>query len=319
VHKIWQKQSEFNRKFIEDNASLSKKQSYTKDTIVHLEHELHEILDEINWKMHKKTEKEVDVDKVKEEVIDSFKFLLNIAITWGMTPEEFTELFFNKSEFVERRYLMENFLNELSCSSKVCAFDIDGVLAEYPGYWIDWVEKKTNSNFGIGSPRLRERVMRQTILPVQLTMLKHEYRKSGEKRNLPVTEASVADVVNKLHHLHGFDVVAISARPFKTYSRIFDDTLHWLAENKISIDALLFDDEKHVTITKYFPNLKFIVEDDLDNALKIARSGYFVYLYDKYHSVSTLATTTFDLEANKRIKVIHSLEEILKDQETKKC
>ena len=44
---------------------------------------------------------------MQEEIIDTFKFLLNICILQGLTPESFEELFYKKSEIVEKRYAEE--------------------------------------------------------------------------------------------------------------------------------------------------------------------------------------------------------------------
>jgi hypothetical protein len=65
-----------------------------------------EVLNEINYKHHKK-EKVINEDKVKEELIDCQKYLMNLMILWKITPQEFIEIFNKKSDIVEARFLKE--------------------------------------------------------------------------------------------------------------------------------------------------------------------------------------------------------------------
>jgi len=308
VQKMWQRQSKFNANFIREDASEQEKQAYTKDLIIHLEHELHEVLDETNWKMHKHSSNPVDLHMIREEVVDAFKYLLDIAITWGMTPEQFEHIFNEKSDFVEFRYEMEQKLEELRDGDRVCAVDIDGVLADYPAYWVDYVEKATGRVFDGETAWDRKACMEVEISPVMLSHLKDQYRRSGEERNVPLIDDYVPSFMRALKGA-GYDVVAISARPAKRYHNLPGDTLYWMTHHGMNVDALFFDDEKHVTITKYVPKLKFIIEDEFPNALKVARSGYKVYLVDKDEKYDSISAP----EWNENITIVRSLKEILND------
>ena len=57
--------------------------------------------------------------------------------------------------------------------------------------------------------------------------------------------------------------------------------MFWLKNNKIKYDALFFDENKDEKIIQKFPKLNFMIEDHGDNALKIAKRGYKVFLVDK--------------------------------------
>lgn len=72
------------------------KQSITKNTILQLFSESNEILNEINWKDHKDGF-EIDKNKIKEEIIDAFHFVINLALIWGMNSEEFYNEFMKKN------------------------------------------------------------------------------------------------------------------------------------------------------------------------------------------------------------------------------
>ena len=88
----------FLESMITEENSLEKKEELTKATIIHLITEAIEVLDNINWKMHKKTRKDVDEKAILEESIDIFKYLMNIWIIWGYNPQQIFEEFMKKTE-----------------------------------------------------------------------------------------------------------------------------------------------------------------------------------------------------------------------------
>ncbi len=103
---IFKEQKDFQKKFYDiDNMSKEEKVNYSKEFILCAHREIGEVLNLLPWKSHRKLkEKEIELKKLKEELIDSFKFLLNLCLIWGMNEEEFKKLFFKKSEIVRKRY-----------------------------------------------------------------------------------------------------------------------------------------------------------------------------------------------------------------------
>lgn len=79
--------------------------------------ELTEVIDEVNYKHHKFTRFDIDRNKIKEELIDAFKFWLNLAIIHGFTVEELVQEYFRKSKIVEER-LERELKDESSLSGK---------------------------------------------------------------------------------------------------------------------------------------------------------------------------------------------------------
>lgn len=79
-------------------------QEYIKDMCIAAHSEVTEILNEINWKPWKKTEKIVYTEKYKEEVIDLFHFVLNLAIAGGMDSNELYDMYLSKiNENIKRQ------------------------------------------------------------------------------------------------------------------------------------------------------------------------------------------------------------------------
>ena len=63
-----------------------------------------EVLDEIDWKMHKSKTTSLNRENILEECIDVFKFLLGIFYIWEFNSNDFKLMFHQKSETVEKRF-----------------------------------------------------------------------------------------------------------------------------------------------------------------------------------------------------------------------
>lgn len=274
---MFRRQLKFNEKFFSDRGLdirellLEERVKWSKEWILHLERELHEILGETNWKMHRTTVKSVVESNVLEEWIDSFKFLLGLAQLWGFDKDEIVREYARKSSVVEYRYSMDRRLEKVRLSGvKVVGVDIDGVLNDYPGCFLQWVK----INEGVHANALR--FLKDKVGLRRYLELKRAYRESGEKVNQVVREGS-REFLSRLRLL-GFAVVALSKRPYWRYHRIYADTLEWFEKNRIVVDAILFHPEKHRKIVEDFPNLVAMVEDDPDVSREVVAIGVPVAL-----------------------------------------
>jgi len=102
---IWNTQRNFQKNFFNpDNITEEEKIALSKEYILSMHRELGEVLNIMPWKLHRANEKDYNKEHLQEELIDCFKFLLNVCILHGMTPESFEKLFFEKSAIVEKRY-----------------------------------------------------------------------------------------------------------------------------------------------------------------------------------------------------------------------
>ena len=103
---VWNRQMSFARKFYDFNrvgVDQAYRESVTKDLVLHLYPEVAEILDGVNYKMHRERH-EVDVDAVRMEIVDVFKYVLNLMLVWGIDAQGLFDLFDKKSTIVEGRY-----------------------------------------------------------------------------------------------------------------------------------------------------------------------------------------------------------------------
>lgn len=280
---ILSKQMEFNRRFFLDRGlgdvrmlSPTDRVHWSKEFVLHVEGELHELLGETSWKMHRQTLDPVVRSNVLEEWVDCFKFLLGLANVWDFSPEELEEEFVRKTQVVEYRYGMEQRLRAISPNSqKVVGVDIDGVLSDYPDVFCEWVVQNFPAEVSGGDlPFLA--TLKEELGAKRYHELKDSYRESGAKRTQRVREGAKA-LLDGLR-AEGFSVVLLSARPYWRFSRIYADTLEWLDAGGLRHDAVLFHQEKHRKIVESFPDLLAMVEDDPSIASEVTAVGIPVVL-----------------------------------------
>lgn len=74
-----------------------------KEHILLMIKEVIETLDEINYKPHIRNKKPVNRESIVEELVDTFKFLLNLMLIMGIEPDEFEKKYIEKHKKVEQR------------------------------------------------------------------------------------------------------------------------------------------------------------------------------------------------------------------------
>jgi len=285
LKKIWKKQEEFNKLLKNYPNNLQEKEELTKEFILHLITEATELLNEINWKMHREKIYDnlnpIKESSLKEEAIDIFKYLLSIMQFWEMTPEEFVKEFERKSEVVEQRYKQEKQLNLLK-DENIIGLDLDGCIADYPKSYYDFIYKQTGKRVeDDGTYNIYENVAK-VFGEEKAKELKSLYRETGEKRFIEKLDG--ASEFAKVARKKGYKIIILSARPCKEHPRIFADTIEWLKKNDIEYDAIIFDNKKEERIINKFPNLKFMIDDEPVTAVRIAKKGYKVFLVDKKYN-----------------------------------
>jgi len=140
----------------------------------------------------------------------------------GFTPEEIETAYYRKSAVVEQRHLQEMVRN-LQEESRIAAVDIDGVLADYPRSFVEYVNHELGTQYTVDSVVSYD-VYTSLGLSVEIGMyLKDRYRETGQKRFIPVLPGA-REFLQRLR-AEGYTIVLITARPYEQYSRIYADTL----------------------------------------------------------------------------------------------
>lgn len=103
---IFERQKNFSKKiFLPEKMSTDEKINLTKEYILCLHKEVSEVLDSITWKTHIfYDKKKIYKDLYLEELIDVFKYLLNLLIIWDFNESDFIDMFNKKSDIVEKKF-----------------------------------------------------------------------------------------------------------------------------------------------------------------------------------------------------------------------
>lgn len=278
---MWSIQDQFNELVMQkklDEMTPAERQQWADKYAMLLVREVCEFLNELNTKPHRKEVKTIIESNLLEEWIDIFKYWLCLGRLFCFSPEDFIKEYMRKSDVVMQRFQQERQLEY--AGKRVVGVDIDGVLADYPKSFVDFINIELGTNFNI------EQVQGYDIptalgIPTEMGLaLKNKYREDGMKRFIPVIKG--AKEALDFFRQEGKTIVLLTARPYKKYKRIFADTQEWLNNNSLVFDSILWDDDKNIRLLREVgaENIDFFVEDRADQANKIAALGIDCYLVD---------------------------------------
>lgn len=299
MKKYFEIQKEFQKKLYNlDNLSYEEKVKLTKEFVLSAHKELSEVLGCLNWKSHRKEEIPFSKSNLGEESIDVFKYIINVCLLWRISSSEFDKFFDDKTAVVTQRYKQE--FMKAKKGEKICAIDLDGVLNEWEKFFVKTFNKEKGTNY------VNDVDIRKNTNALEYEDFKRRWRESGIKTKIPVKKGAIEFI--KYLKKKGYRIVIISSRPYRTHSKIFSDTIVWLKKNSIVFDDLYFDEQKNLRILKHFPNLKFMVEDEIKCAEQVAKEGYIVFLLRNEKDRDEGG----DIGQNERINIVYSLKEIEK-------
>jgi len=113
LEEIYELQKSFTERFFKEKQNLtledvrndkSRLVKWNKEYILALIAEATEVLNEVDWKMHKHMDLPTDArERLLEESIDVMKFLLGLMIVNGFSLDDIYNMFKSKSQVVEKR------------------------------------------------------------------------------------------------------------------------------------------------------------------------------------------------------------------------
>lgn len=108
-------QQEFTEKIVMDKygkrieaMSNEERQEFMKDLVLHIVDECLEFLRELNWKMHRKSDKPFNREAALKELVDVSKFHMNFLVIMGVNYNEFGNAWIAKHDEVLKRYMNEH-------------------------------------------------------------------------------------------------------------------------------------------------------------------------------------------------------------------
>lgn len=286
---IWEDQFYFNKQFFNDlgidlEELTSKEQiHWVKEFFFHISKELTDLVDCLpRWKMHYQNEEGIEEpirSNIIEEYIDVLKYFMGLGQVLGISYKEILDGYRDKTEVVKQKYEQNKKFSRLQ-NKEVIIFDIDGVINDYPYCFLDWLKVKKNIHY----ESLDQ--MKSELDIWSYEKLKTLYRLSRDKRFQPIN----IKTVEVMQHLkkQGETIILFTNRPVSKYKIIYTDTLYWLNHGEIPFDAIYWSDyQKKEDIYKLKFRIKFIVEDDLDNAKNFnhaSADGHIVFLLNKKYN-----------------------------------
>ena len=213
------------------------------------------------------------------------KYWMCLCQLHGFTPEDIEEEYYRKSNVVVQRHKQEIMDSLKAGEDKIVGVDIDGVLADYPRSFVDFINEELGTNYTmdmVDSYDIYECLGIPTEVGVKL---KDKYRQSGRKRFIPVCEG--AKEMLQWMRDQGYKIMLLTARPYDKYKRIFADTMEWLEKNNLPYDSILFDEDKEERLLKEFgrDKIEFFIDDVVSNTNTISRLGVPCYLITRPYNV----------------------------------
>lgn len=166
--------------------------------------------------------------------------------------------------------------------------DIDGVLNNYPKYWIDYVNKETCLDFQNKSD------MKDALSDEEYQRLKDRCRRSDYLRSVSV-KSDMVDILNKISR-SGVKISIVTSRPIdntERYPNLRSLTREWLEDNNILFDN--FGKKRESFISQQ--SVQCHIEDEIEDAVMIAQMGIDVLLVDgsesevSYEGIYTISNT----------------------------
>lgn len=282
VEKMWADQAQFNRLFRpRDPQTFADRSAVTREMVLHLISQAMQLLDATDWKSHRHTHIKENRAQVGSQLIDIHKYWITLCQTWGFTPDEMEDLYWQKSMVCRQRYA-EEWVRDITREAVI--LDLDNVLCDYVtgfGAWLmrNTVLTPTQHLTLVDRVSRRQWIDAQTlgIDPTEYHALKHQFRTSGAKTVLPAMPGA-RDFIHWCKSC-GWLVIVLTSRPIDRYPNLYMDTLSWLARNQMAVDHVWWGSDKGEKLIDraVLPYIRFVVDDDERFAAQYAALGVRTY------------------------------------------
>lgn len=267
---IFHQQKQYNRRLrLADSQSNDR---WTETYLLGLIGEVNEILDEIRWKRHRKQpERKPDMFNLGYELADITKYILSMWELWGFSADEVLYFIKAKSDILDELYTQE--FAVIPHDRLIVITDIDGTLGDWRKTFINWAHSAHNirpENDGATSLRLDYDL---SMAYSDYYDLKEEFERSGQYKFI-LTYPDAVEFTQWLKLEFDAYIIAHTARPWKTYHRIWWDTWDWIQTNRFPIDQLRIGHDSRVLLAGVIGGENVLmIEDDPGLIIRAAFSG----------------------------------------------
>lgn len=229
----------------------------------HIMSETQELMDCVPWMLHKPIGRgQLTRKATVVEMIDIFKWLLNVMDLHEVTAEEFYREFCEKSAVVESRIRATKFA--LSNPGPCLILDMDGVLVDRDTRLLAFINKKVQEGM---------QEVFTTLSRAKSTMGQRTYEKLKTEfyQGTYFKECvGIAEVCDQVRKPLGIPVVILTARDVKNHPGLHFQTIEWLHKNDIQYDALICMGEKAKALAAWCDERSVFVDDDKHNVDDVA-------------------------------------------------
>lgn len=277
LFRIWEDQAAFNALIRQPPASPKEIAQQARDFVLYTEDELHELLRTLSWKSHRKGSTRANPAHTTDEAADVFKCFLSLMQILGFTPDTLFAAYWHKTAVVRQRYQEEWIRN---VDGPCVVVDIDNVLCDYTVGICQWYARHPRCTVATRE-RMQAMILRRDwvnartlgIEADEWQDLKHEFRSTGGKRQLPMH--SDAPAFLQAMRGRGVQIVLLTSRPIDRYPNIYTDTLLWLQHHSLPFDFIWWglDKAERVLEAGMRPHIQMVVDDDPRFVLQFASLG----------------------------------------------
>ena len=256
---MWHDQAEINRLFRPDGPPVdyNEKVALTKEMILHLESELHTLLNALGaWKLHRRQHPfRENRPAILNELTDIHRYLLTLYEIWHVNPCEAVEAFRRKGMVVRQRHA-EEYVHSLE-GAELAIVDIDNVLADYITGFKSFLRQQGivfDDGTWVNAANLN-------IPHSEFEALKHLFCIQGHFGDLPLMP-NAREFLAFLRERQ-YVIILLTARPIVDYPTIYTDTLIWLDHHDLPFDYIWWAEDKGDLVrSRGLPEQARVVVDD---------------------------------------------------------
>jgi hypothetical protein len=243
LERIWEDQRAFNALLRPAPTDEAERGQLTKDMVILLTDELHELLRTTVWKKHRNTPHRGNRPHTIEELADAFKFFISLCQVHDVTVDQLLRMYWDKTAVVKQRYDSEWKAQLTDC----VVVDIDNVIGDYITCICQWlaIQYPSIPVSKLNEIRREGRWVNAQSLGIpepRWQLIKHTFRTSGAKRDMPV----FPDAKRFLEGMRamGLQIVLLTSRPIDGYPNMYTDTILWLQKSGLLFDHVWWAHDK---------------------------------------------------------------------------
>jgi hypothetical protein len=278
---LWEQQVAYNQR-ARAKENVNNYEYWMKQYLLGAVAEVDEILQEINWKIHRRG-KPLNRYNLGREIADLTKFVWCLWEWSGFSADDMLTFVEEKSNELDAQW-EQDWKFSIPDGVPVVITDLDGTIGDWRKAFLMWVmdthPERLSDNIQDKGSTLAIEVDLNLPYPVYVE-LKEEFEASGGYKHLPF----YVDAVETLQELskHDVCVMAYTARPAKQHGRIWSDTWAWLEKEGLHtvVRELRIGSEDRISracALQEAGHKVLMLEDDPGLALRAVNAGIRVML-----------------------------------------